>query len=126
MSLMVLKNKAERESFLKDYHNEEFWESDSYTYTIGNNDIFEVNYYCCEFKNGALVVVTECKLKNERLMPCSPTFDIRYNLIIPESNNYNPFDQHSGRTPKEFMSYNLTGCSIGTIADYMAKRKHGI
>jgi len=50
----------------------------------------------------------------------------RYNLILPKDEEYNPFDQHSGRTPNEFKAYNLTGQSINTIVDYMTKQREVI
>jgi hypothetical protein len=101
----MFKNKAEREAFLKNYRKWEKHETEAHF-------IVELDFYMHKFKNDAIVIVTE-----------NTPSDIRYNLIIPDGDNYNPFDQHSGRTPKEFLSYNLTGCNIGTIIDYMGKRK---
>ena len=49
-----------------------------------------------------------------------------FKTIIPDGDNYNPFGQHSGRTPAEFRGYGLTGVSVSVIADYMAKRKDAI
>jgi hypothetical protein len=115
----MFNNKIEREAFLKNYKK---WESKS-RINLGLYDNPEdfsderrtsfgiVEIFAYPFKNGAVVIVTECG--NEK----------RYNLIIPETDNFNPFDQHSGRTPKEFTAYNLSGCSIGTIVKYMTLRK---
>jgi len=100
----MYKNRAEREAFLRGYKDWDLF----HKFYLGYRD---VRIHQFSFKNNAHVYATECGNV------------VRYNLLIPESDNYNPFDQHSGRAPKEFQAYNLTGCSIGTIVDYMTKRK---
>jgi hypothetical protein len=74
-------------------------------------------FYRHMFKNGAFVYVTECKQAN-RTAP-----NLRYNLILPDSDNYNPYDQNSGHSNTDFRSYTLEGCSIGIIVDYLTKRR---
>ena len=80
----------------------------------------ELIFYRYRFKNGATVIVTECEKSG------AVRFDKRYNLIIPQDDEYNPYDQHSGRTPSEFRGYNLSGVSVSTIVDYMTKKKNEI
>jgi len=114
-----MKNKAERMEFLKNYR--------SWVPSIIGGNYAEVNrrdwktflrLYCYTFKNGAMVIATECDQKNRR-----DGFGVRYNLILPKDDGYNPYDLHSGRTHEEFQSYTLEGVSLGTIVDYMTKRR---
>ena len=103
----MFKNKAEREQFLRDYVH---WGREELIYFHEA----AIKFYRHVFKNGAVVIVTKVE------------GDARYNLIIPEGDSYNPFDQNSGRTPSEFRAYGPHGTSVSVIADYMTKRKDEI
>ena len=112
----MFKNKEEREKFLrgyKEWHEAEFGD---YDYGSIRWHEVEINFHRFKFKNGATVIVT--------VRP--QTMETRYNLIIPEGDNYNPWDMHSGRTPSEFKGYSLQGVSVATIVDYMTKCKDAI
>ena len=112
----MFKNKAEREKFLREYKEWQEMEIGDYDYRSIRWHEVKIDFYRYKFKNGATVIVTERP----------QTMETRYNLIIPEGDSYNPWDQNSGRTPSEFRGYNLTGVSVGTIVDYMTKRKEEI
>ena len=116
----MFKNKAEREKFLREYRN---WQSiQGSDQNHFNWHGITLNFYRYEFKNGATVIVTDCPRYHDGKFE----FETRYNLIIPEGDGYNPYDMHSGCTPSEFRGYNLQGVSVGTIVDYMTKRKEEI
>jgi hypothetical protein len=108
--MLNLKNKSERENFLKNYKE---WPGCSL------NEVFEeiqnLYFYKYTFQNGASVIVTVCKVTKYE--------ETRYNLIIPSEDDFNPFGTYSGHNSKEFLNYNLHGCGISTIVDYMTKRK---
>ncbi|MCL2841459.1 MAG: hypothetical protein FWE05_11905 [Defluviitaleaceae bacterium] len=111
-----MKNKAEREKFLKKYKK---WAMGGNYAEVNRRDWKTfLRMYCHHFKNGAIVIATECDQKNR-----ANGVNVRYNLIIPDGDDYNPFDLHSGRMSSEFQSYTLEGVSIGTIVDYMTKRR---
>jgi len=111
-----VKNKEERYAFLRDYRN---WMPDGNYAGVNRRDWKTfLRFYCHTFRNGAMIIVTECDQKDH-----SNGINVRFNLIIPEGDGYNPYDKHSGRTPKEFQSYTLQGVSPGTIVDYMTKRR---
>ena len=110
----MFKNKAEREKFLREY--KEWPKNNSRCKYVFEWFEAELDFYRHVFKNGATVIVTECPLSK----------GTRYNLIIPNGDEYNPWDQNSGRTPSEFRGYNLQGVSVGVIVDYMTKRKDEI
>jgi len=109
--MLILKNKAEREAFLKNFHE---W-SDKFEPI--RNEHMKMVFYRYKFKNGAYVYVTECTQAN-RTLP-----NVRYNLILPDGDNYNPYDQNSGHSNAEFRSYTLEGCGMGIIVDYLTKRR---
>ena len=122
----MFKNKAEREKFLREYRE---WLRDGYRewmsrkgmyydYKLFDEHEIKLKFYRCQFKNGSTVIVTECETNGK--------LETRYNLIIPDNDSYNPWDQHSGRTQSEFRGYNLQGVSVGVIVDYMTKRKDEI
>jgi len=106
----TMKNKQEREQFVREYRKWELWQE------INHPDL-RIRFYRHDFKNGAFVIVTECDQKNR-----TNGVGVRYNLILPESDNYNPFDIHSGRKNSEFLSYTLEGVGMSTVVDYMTKR----
>ena len=110
----MFKNKAEREKFLREYVK---WHKAGFgKYDFGSAGFHEaeIDFYRFKFRNGAAVIVTKVE------------GDARYNLIIPEGDDYNPYDRSSGWTPAEFRRYGLTGTSVSVIADYMTKRKDEI
>ena len=113
-----MKNKADREKFLREYRK---WPTmqDGDTYTLLYNEVC-LRFYRYKFRNDAVVIVTECetKLYNGTVMP-----QTRYNLIIPDSDDYNPCGVYTGHARSEFAKYNLMGQGISTITDYMTKRK---
>ena len=108
----MFKNKAEREKFLREYKE---WADLSYGMTFQE---VTLRFYRHVFKNKAKVIVTVCEGTGMQ--------ETRYNLIVPEGDGYNPWDQHSVRAPSEFRGYNLHGVSVGVIVDYMTKRKDEI
>ena len=108
----MFKNKAEREKFLREYKE---WPDLGYGMTFQE---VTLRFYRHVFKNRATVIVTECGETGKQ--------ETRYNLIIPDGDNYNPWDMHSGRTPSEFSGYNLQGVSVATIVDYLTKRRDEI
>ena len=108
---MQLKNKAEREAFLRNYS---LWNCEEYEFPrlgVPSNALFAIACFSHIFNNGATVIATKCHE------------DVRYNLIIPDGDDYNPWDTNSGHTPTELKSYNLTGQSISTIVQYMTARR---
>lgn len=112
--MLNLKNKSEREEFLKNYKK---W----CTLYIGQ-DVSDLGlkFYIYEFENAAKVIVTECAVKG---FDGKPYVDAQHNLIIPETDSYNPYGKTSGHSVREFYTYNLKGCGIGTIVDYITKNK---
>lgn len=111
-----MKNKDERIAFLNDYHK---WAPGGNYAEVNHSDWkMQLRFYCHTFKNGAMVIATECEQKNR-----TNEINLRYNLIIPAGDNYNPYDQNSGHTSADFQSYTLEGVGISTIVDYMTKRR---
>ena len=100
----MFKNKAEREAFLKDYKSNHQWQVhlNTFKHKMCDGEIYvaTIGMWTHQFKNGAIVSITECAVPVANGECCRT--ETRYNLIIPETDNYNPFDQHGGRTSKEF------------------------
>jgi hypothetical protein len=111
-----MKNKTERENFLKDYRKWGVWREI-------NEPPVTIRIYRHDFKNGAFVTVTECDVIG---YDDKPTVNNRYNLILPKADGYNPFSQNGGHSPREFLTYTLSGCGVTPIVDYMTKRKNEI
>ena len=106
-----MKNKAEREQFLKNYKE---WEKlDSYP-------LLGLEFYRHVFRNGATVIVTEY----QRARGDGTQYTVsKYHLILLEDDGYDPFGMNSGHAPSEFLTYTLEGCGITTIVDYMTKKR---
>ena len=117
------KNKAEREKFLKEYEKWANLGGSNYDYKTINAHEISLKFHRFQFKNGAAVIVTECPTKQS---DGKTYMSVRYNLIIPEGDDYNPYDMHSGRAPSVFRGYCLQGVSLGAIVGYMTKRQREI
>jgi hypothetical protein len=119
MVTVYLKNKAEREAFLQNYENWVDLEKGS----IGSRMTYmevDLRFFRYSFRNGAKVIVTEC---NRIMYDGKLGKQVRYNLILPKKDSFNPFGQHSGHHANEFLTYNLHGISVGTIVDYMTQKR---
>ena len=106
-----MKNKTEREEFL---HNYKAWDLFAVIGGIG------LRFYQVTLANGAKIVATEnevIRYNDER------SVSVRYRLLLPETEDYSPYDVHSGISTNEFKTYSPTGHSVSQIVDYLTKRK---
>lgn len=108
--LLDLKNKKEREAFVKNYRSWDLW-----------RDIPELGviYFRYDFQNGAVLIVTEYK----RFMKWKNEYQTenKYCLILPEGDNY--VDKSSACGEVLHKTFTPDGCSMGTVVDYMTKNK---
>lgn len=110
---MKLKNKAEREKFIKDYKSFELFKE---------IPEIEVKLYRKELNNGAVIIVTEYQsyvysFEDNEYRKCST---VQYHLILPQEDEYQK-NTYYGKN--EFSTYKPSGHSIGTIIDYLTKNR---
>lgn len=108
--MLMLKNKTEREAFVKDYKSWGVWKQ-----------ISELNleFYRYEFANGATLIVTEYQHYGTWKKECKTEHKLC--LILPEDDMYvrNTY-AYSGAVYK---FYDPSDCSINMIVDYLTKNK---
>ena len=110
--MLNLKNKTERENFLKEYSN---W------------DIFlvspalRIKIFKYQFQNGAIVYATEYQHYDSYRK--SFRTQVVYHLILKMSDEYT---KNSCCGNQYLVSYEPSGNSFGTIVDYMTKNKEVI
>jgi hypothetical protein len=120
--MLNLKNKSEREEFVRNYKSWGEW-----TVTAG----LGMRHYRYRFANGAVLIVTEWQeyakkfndggsysLKHYSLELVTRN---RCCLILPENDTYADNSHTSGEVYHR--TYTPDGCSIGTVVDYMTKNK---
>lgn len=103
---MILKNKKERENFLKNYQSWGVWKE---------IPELKVKWYKCDFVNGDRIIVTEFYKPSTLYFP--EGVSQRYDLIITDNSPYkfvSPFYN-------EHKNYGVSGCSMSTIVDYLTK-----
>jgi hypothetical protein len=108
--MLKLKNKNEREDFVKNYRSWGVWKQ-----------IHELNltFYRYDFVNGAALVVTEYQYYSSWKKECETRHKMC--LILPSDDKYTDNSPAYGAELYKF--YDPTGCSMGTIVDYMTKSK---
>jgi len=125
--MINLKNKNERETFVKDYKN---WIAVDRTTKFGvwkSIPELDLNFYRYEFANGAVLIVTEYKnyktVYGGDFNSWGQDFVIenKFCLILPDGDNYLDSLHTSGSIYHK--TYTLDGCSMGTVVDYMTKNK---
>ena len=127
--MLNLKNKTEREEFIKDYKN---WTKDDGETKLGiwkSVSELGLDFYRYEFENGAELVVTEFqeyKTVYGNYESRGQTFVTEHKLclILPENDDYFDASHTAGRVYHR--SYTLNGCSLGTVVDYLTKNKLNI
>lgn len=109
---MKLRNRAEREEFLKKYKEWGIW-----AFLDGLN----LKFYRYKFETGAVVIVCEYIRYigwKEKYITAN-----RMCLILPENDPYNGDSMYG---TEYYKTYTLDGVSIGTITDYMTKNRDTI
>jgi hypothetical protein len=125
--MLNFKNKTEREAFVKDYKN---WTENGGETKLGlwkSIPELDLSFYRYEFTNGAILVVTEYKeyktIYSNNLQTRKNDFitEHRFCLILPEGDTYADTSHTYGEIYHR--TYTLSGCSMGTVVDYMTKNK---
>lgn len=110
---MQLKNKAERERFLKEYRSWELWKE---------IPELELKFYRKVLPNGTVIIATEhtCMVFDSwhKVSKYKKSTSVKYHLLLSESDNYKvQYEEHAYRV------YNPTGDSKTAITDYLTKTK---
>lgn len=101
-----LKNKAERENFIKEYRKWGVWK-----------DIPELGlkYYKYDFPTGTYMIVVEYRASASRYV--AEHNDVNYHLVVSENDNYtNGYGQC-------YDYFEPSGCALGTLVDYLTKNR---
>ena len=125
--MLNLKNKDERETFVKDYKN---WTGNDGETKLGiwkSIPELDLNFYRYDFDNGAALIVTEFKEyktvygSDFRSNKKDFVTEHKFCLIIPENDTYTDNSHTFGEIWHR--TYTLNGCSMGTVVDYMTKNR---
>lgn len=111
---MQLKNKAEREQFLREYRYWELWKE---------IPELELRFYRCVLPNGTVIVAIEfVRLGFDSFGPngakYKKKYDVKYHLLLAEGDNYK-----AEYFENSYKLYNPTGDSKTAIVEYLTKVK---
>lgn len=110
---MKLRNRTERENFLKNYKEWGIW-----AFFDGLN----LKFYRYKFETGAVVVVTEYEIYSAWKKEFATM--AKYCLILKDGDDFESTNSFGGA--EYYKTYTLGGTSISTIVDYMTKNKEKI
>ena len=122
--MLNLKNKNEREEFVKNYKD---WTGKKGN-TLGVWKSFpklDLTFYHYEFANKAELIVTEYieyrTIYEGSKPPYKKDFVSKHRLclILPENDDYTD----SSGMGATYRTYTVEGCSLGTVVDYMTKNR---
>lgn len=114
---MQLKNKSQREEFLKNYKAWGVWKE---------IPELELKFYRYEFANGTVIIATEYALlkfadyRNHQFK-YQKGVGVKYHLILSEQDKYN-----TGYSDTAYKLYNPSGDSMSLVVEYLMKTKPDI
>ncbi len=105
--IMRLKNRTERENFIKNYGKWGVWKE---------IPELKLKYYRYMLPNGAYIIITEYSIS----IPYRQTTqeNIKYHLLLSKT------DEYRDNYGQCYTDFDPDGCSLNKIVDYLTKNRH--